>query len=60
MFEGGEGLLNAVKDYVDAFLIFRSSDFRQNDNLRTDLHLKPLFIGTLGDDTYGWYVKNNF
>ena len=60
MFEGGEGLLNAVKDYVDAFLIFRSSDFTQNDNLRTDLCLKPLFIGTLGDDTYGWYVKNNF
>ena len=57
MFEGGEGLLNVVKDYVDAFLIFRSSDFTQNDNLRTDLRLRPLFVGALGDDTYGWYVK---
>ncbi|MGP1485283.1 MAG: bifunctional diaminohydroxyphosphoribosylaminopyrimidine deaminase/5-amino-6-(5-phosphoribosylamino)uracil reductase RibD [Campylobacter sp.] len=57
MFEGGENLLNAVKDEIDMFLIFYSSKFLKEQNLQINLDLKPLFSGNFGDDRYVWYVK---
>jgi len=55
MFEGGENLLEAVKNKIDMFLIYRSSKFLNETNVKLELSLKPLFCGNFGDDSYTWY-----
>ncbi|TQR34471.1 bifunctional diaminohydroxyphosphoribosylaminopyrimidine deaminase/5-amino-6-(5-phosphoribosylamino)uracil reductase RibD [Campylobacter sp. MIT 99-7217] len=57
MFEGGASFLQGVKDEMDAFLIFSNSRFNSLENIRLNLHLKPLFKGFLGEDTYGIYER---
>lgn len=55
MIEGGEGLLNTIYEQVDWFLLFHSSKLSLQENLKADLRLKPLFVSSLDDDSYGWY-----
>ena len=55
LYEGGARFLGLLKDEMDAFLIFHNAKFTDGGNLRVNLELKPLFYGTLGEDSYGIY-----
>lgn len=57
MFEGAQNFLEILQDRVDWFLIFHSSEFKNAQNLKLDLKLKPLYIGQFGDNIYGWYKR---
>ncbi|MCI6988022.1 MAG: bifunctional diaminohydroxyphosphoribosylaminopyrimidine deaminase/5-amino-6-(5-phosphoribosylamino)uracil reductase RibD [Campylobacter sp.] len=60
MVEGGQNLLNLLKDKIEYFLLFFSPNFISRINLQSDLNLKPLYIGKLGDDYYGWFKNLHF
>ena len=55
MYEGGNNFLKEFKDEMDMFLIFSNSKFDNNENVKINLNLKPLYKGFLGEDTYGIY-----
>jgi len=59
MFEGAGEFLKLAKygklANVKWLLIYQSSNFKNGENLRLDLNLKPLFSGNFGDDSYTWY-----
>ena len=59
MFEGAGEFLKLAKEgklaNVKWLLIYQSSNFKNGENLRLDLNLKPLFSGNFGDDSYTWY-----
>lgn len=59
MFEGAGEFLRLAKEgklaNVKWLLIYQSPNFKNGENLRLDLNLKPLFSGNFGDDSYTWY-----
>ena len=59
MFEGAGEFLKLAKEgklaNVKWLLIYQSPNFKNGENLRLDLNLKPLFSGNFGDDSYTWY-----
>jgi len=59
MFEGAGEFLKLAKEgklaNVKWLLIYQSSNFKNGENLRLDLNLKPLFSGNFGNDSYTWY-----
>ncbi|CAD7286680.1 Riboflavin biosynthesis protein RibD [Campylobacter majalis] len=59
MIEGGEQMLKkiALGEILNVkwVLIYQSSEFKNADNIKLDVRLKPLYEGRLGDDRYGWY-----
>ncbi|PID47981.1 MAG: riboflavin biosynthesis protein RibD [Proteobacteria bacterium] len=57
MFEGGEGMINALPKEVKWFLIFHAPYFKNSENIRANLPLKLLWQGKVGKDTYGWYKR---
>lgn len=57
MYEGGEGLMNAVSNEMDWFLIYQSPKFLENENLKTSLKLKPIWQGRIENDSYSWYER---
>jgi len=59
MIEGGEGMLNAVSDFVDDYLIFRSPKFKDGVSPKLKLNLKELFSMPIGEDRLSWFKKDN-
>jgi len=59
MIEGGEGMLKAVIDFVDAYLIFRSPKFKDGISPKLDLNVKELFSMPIGEDRLSWFKKDN-
>ncbi len=57
MIEGGEGMLKALPKEVKYFLIFNSSNFLGNENIKSNLNLKLLWQGKIRKDSYGWYKR---
>ncbi len=62
MIEGGEGMFNLTKDFVDWYLIFESSNLRKGKNIQIDFNLQRVYTYNNSFDTISWYkhkVKNN-
>jgi diaminohydroxyphosphoribosylaminopyrimidine deaminase/5-amino-6-(5-phosphoribosylamino)uracil reductase len=59
MIEGGSNFLRIMSGRVDRFLIFRSCDFslKGSKNIETDLKLKLLYQGFVGNCSFSWYNK---
>ncbi|MDR2789379.1 MAG: bifunctional diaminohydroxyphosphoribosylaminopyrimidine deaminase/5-amino-6-(5-phosphoribosylamino)uracil reductase RibD [Campylobacteraceae bacterium] len=59
MIEGGSNFLRAMSGKADRFLIFHSSDFSAKGvkRIETDLRLKLLYQGFIGNCSFGWYGK---
>lgn len=57
MIEGGEGMLNALPDETDWFLLFRSPHFKNGENIKSNKSLRLLWQDKIGEDSYGWYKK---
>lgn len=57
MIEGGEGMLKAVKDFVDWFLIFRSPHFKKGFSPSLEISLKEEFSMSIGEDRVSWFTK---
>ena len=55
MYEGGAEFLKTFKEQMDMFLIFHNAKFNQEENVKLDLELKPLFRGNYEEDNYGIY-----
>lgn len=58
MIEGGEGMLNASKELVDWYLIFRSPHFKNGYSPKISMILEELFSEKIGEDRFTWYKKN--
>ncbi|MDR2081907.1 MAG: bifunctional diaminohydroxyphosphoribosylaminopyrimidine deaminase/5-amino-6-(5-phosphoribosylamino)uracil reductase RibD [Campylobacteraceae bacterium] len=59
MIEGGSNFLRAMNGKTDRFLIFHGSDFGLSGSKRieTDLKLKLLYQGCVGNCSFGWHSK---
>ncbi|MDR0666374.1 MAG: bifunctional diaminohydroxyphosphoribosylaminopyrimidine deaminase/5-amino-6-(5-phosphoribosylamino)uracil reductase RibD [Campylobacteraceae bacterium] len=59
MVEGGSNFLRAMSGRVDRFLIFHSYDFslKGSKKIETDLKLKLLYQGCVGNCSFGWYRR---
>lgn len=55
MYEGGAEFLKSFKNQMDMFLIFHNAKFNQEENVKLDLELRPLFKGNFKEDSYGIY-----
>jgi diaminohydroxyphosphoribosylaminopyrimidine deaminase/5-amino-6-(5-phosphoribosylamino)uracil reductase len=59
MIEGGEGMLNEVKKFVNWFLIFRSPHFKNGFSPSLEISLKEEFSVSIGEDRLSWFTKLN-
>lgn len=59
MIEGGEGMLKAVKSFVNDYLVFRSPKFKEGISPQLSLDLKELFSMPIGEDRLSWFRKDN-
>lgn len=57
MFEGGENFIQNLPPQIRWILIYRSSEFKNGENLKTNCALEPLFTGFLDDGSYIWYRR---
>jgi len=57
MIEGGENFMRNLPEFVEHFLIYFGSGFKDALNLRLDLNLEPLHIGKIDDFYFGWFKK---
>lgn len=57
MIEGGKGMLEACKDYVQNYLIYKSPLKKEGVPVKLEVDLKERFISKMGEDTYSWCVK---
>jgi len=57
MIEGGEGMLNATKELINHYLIFRSPHFKDGNVPKIELKLKELNSSTIGEDRLTWFKK---
>jgi len=55
MIEGGNGMLNATKDIVDLYAIFRSPNFNMGNHPDMDLKLETISQMQLKRDSLTWY-----
>lgn len=55
MIEGGYNMLELCKDKVDWYLIFHSSNFQTEENIKSNLKLKCLWQSKNKNDTFSWY-----
>lgn len=54
MVEGGQNLLKKVANQMDMFLIFRSNEFFDRENVRLNLKFRPLYSRDLDGDILSW------
>lgn len=59
MYEGAQGLLKAVQNKVNWFLIFHSPHFKIGKSIKLEHKLQMMWQGTVGSDRYGWYKRVN-
>jgi len=57
MIEGGEGMLQATKDIVNDYLIFRSPNFKKGYCPQISLRLKESYSANIGEDRLTWFKK---
>lgn len=57
MIEGGENFISNLPEFVEHFLIFFAPNFLNRTNFISNLSLKPLFLGRVGDEFYGWFKR---
>ena len=59
MIEGGEGMFNLTKDFVDWYLIFESSKLKKGKNIQANHDLYRLYSTNVDIDTMTWYSNSN-
>ncbi len=59
MIEGGEGMFNITKDFVDWYLIFESSKLKKGKNIQTNHDLNRIYSQSIDVDTMTWYSNSN-
>jgi diaminohydroxyphosphoribosylaminopyrimidine deaminase/5-amino-6-(5-phosphoribosylamino)uracil reductase len=57
MIEGGEGMLEASKELVNHYLIFRSPHFKGGNSPKISIKLKELNSSRIGEDRLTWFKK---
>lgn len=57
MFEGGEGMIKALPNFVTHLLIFFSPNLGNLENFKTNLNLKLLNLDSIDGNFYGWFKK---
>ncbi|WP_331775327.1 bifunctional diaminohydroxyphosphoribosylaminopyrimidine deaminase/5-amino-6-(5-phosphoribosylamino)uracil reductase RibD [Sulfurospirillum sp. 1612] len=57
MIEGGAGMLDASREFVDLYAIFRSPNFKRGHHIDLDLKLQELNSIKLEHDRLSWYQK---
>lgn len=57
MYEGAQGLFEAVKDRVDWFLLFHSPHFKTGKSVQVKQQLQMMWQSDIGSDRYGWYKR---
>lgn len=57
MIEGGEGMLTAVQNSVDWYLIYQSCEEKKGKAIKFNLPLEALFSQQIGEDSVTWYRK---
>ena len=59
MVEGGQSLLDALKNDILWYLIFQSPNLKEGKSIVLPEGLEPVFSQKIGVDTMCWYRKNN-
>jgi diaminohydroxyphosphoribosylaminopyrimidine deaminase/5-amino-6-(5-phosphoribosylamino)uracil reductase len=57
MIEGGQGMLDAVREDVQWYLIFRSPHKKEGTPIVLPSDLREVFSQKIGEDTMSWYVR---
>ena len=57
MIEGGQGMLDAIKNDVKWYLIFRSPKIKEDKSIELPEDLREVFSQKIGEDTMSWYVR---
>ena len=58
MIEGGEGMLQVCKHFVQHYLIYKSPHDKNGKQIELTLDLKELFSSKIDEDTYTWYSNS--
>ncbi|QKF64303.1 bifunctional diaminohydroxyphosphoribosylaminopyrimidine deaminase/5-amino-6-(5-phosphoribosylamino)uracil reductase RibD [Campylobacter corcagiensis] len=59
MFEGGDGMIKNLPNFVTHLLIFFSPNLGVLDNFKVNLDLKLLNLGTIDGNFYGWFKRSD-
>ena len=59
MVEGGQGLLNALSNTIEWYLIFESPHEKEGDAIILPAGLQKVFSQRVGEDTMSWYFKHS-
>ena len=59
MVEGGQSLLDALKNDILWYLIFQTPNLKEGKSIVLPEGLEPVFSQKIGEDTMCWYRKNN-
>ena len=57
MIEGGKGMLQACKDFVEYYLIYKSPHEKKGIPISIEVDLQEHFSSQIGEDRYTWYKK---
>ena len=57
MVEGGQGMLDAVREEVQWYLVFRSPHHKEGNPIVLPEGLREVFSQSIGEDTMSWYVR---
>ena len=57
MIEGGAGMLEAMENKVEWYLIFRSPYTKEGEEIKLPKGLQEVFSQTIGEDTMSWYRR---
>jgi len=58
MVEGGQGLLDALSNEIEWYLIFESPHEKEGKAIRLPAGLQKIFSQKVGEDTMNWYFKH--
>jgi len=57
MIEGGQGMLDAIQNDVQWYLLFRAPHTKEGQSILLPKGLREVFSQTIGEDTMSWYVR---
>lgn len=57
MIEGGAGMLEAMENKIEWYLIFRSPYTKEGEEIKLPKGLQEVFSQTIGEDTMSWYRR---
>ena len=58
MVEGGQEMLNSIKNDVIWYLVFTSPHLKEGNKVTLPAHLREVFSQNIGEDTMTWYKKD--